>query len=263
MGQDRPGTRVAVAQSRYEMSFPKTKDGFDQDEEWCDVAIDGEVRRIRFHDYDELFSVPGLYEQLFYDELKCDSPRTVCALLAKDLKASGTSIGDLRVLDVGAGNGMVGEELQKLGVDEIVGIDIIQEAAEAAKRDRPEVYDDYLVADLTDLTEKEARSLDEQRFNCLVTVAALGFGDIPPEAFATAFNAVDTGGWIVFNIKERFMEDTDPSGFSSLISKALADGTIELRAEQRYRHRLSIAGNPLHYIAIVAEKRRDLPVASQ
>ena len=258
MGQDRPGTRVAVAQESYELTFPKTKDGYAQDEEWCEIEIDGERRRIRFHDYHELYEIPGLYEQIFYDHLKCDSPRTVCSLLSKDLTASGIDPRDLRVLDVGAGNGIVAEELTKLGVETIVGVDIIAEAAEAAKRDRPGIYDDYLVADLTDLTAKEQCSLDESRFNCLVTVAALGFGDIPPEAFATAYNAVELGGRIVFNIKERFIDDGDKSGFQSMIEEALEDGSIELKGERRYRHRLSLAGNPLHYVAIVAEKRRDL-----
>jgi len=256
--QDHPGTRVAVAEQGYELTFPQTKDGYTQDEEWCEIEIDGERRRIRFHDYHELYEIPGLYEQIFYDHLKCDSPRTVCSLLSKDLTASGIDPRDLRVLDVGAGNGIVAEELTKLGVETIVGVDIIAEAAEAAKRDRPGIYDDYLVADLTDLTAKEQRSLDESRFNCLVTVAALGFGDIPPEAFATAYNAVELGGRIVFNIKERFIDDGDKSGFQSMIEEALEDGSIELKGERRYRHRLSLAGNPLHYVAIVAEKRRDL-----
>jgi hypothetical protein len=34
-----------------------------QDEEWCVVRLNGEWREIRLHDYDELFSVPGLYER--------------------------------------------------------------------------------------------------------------------------------------------------------------------------------------------------------
>ena len=57
----------------------------------------------------------------------------------------------LRVLDVGAGNGMVGEELDRMGARHIVGVDIIPEAKEAAERDRPGVYDDYFVVDLTDV----------------------------------------------------------------------------------------------------------------
>lgn len=220
------------------------------------MNVDGEVRRIRFHDYHEIYTVPGLYEQLFYDELKCDSPRTIASLLGEQL--DDTSAADLRVLDVGAGNGMVGEELDRMGAKHIVGVDIIEEAAEAAQRDRPGIYDDYVVVDLTDVPPATHAELSEHRFNCLTTVAALGFGDIPPEAFTEAYNLVEDGGLIAFNIKERFVEDGDRSGFEELISQSLENGTMDLQAERRYRHRLSVAGDPLYYMAMVARKRADI-----
>ena len=63
---------------RFDIRFPSSNGAkFDQDEEWCEVRLEDSWRRIRFHDYDEVYSIPGLYEQIFYDELKCDSPRTV------------------------------------------------------------------------------------------------------------------------------------------------------------------------------------------
>ena len=165
-------------------------------------------RRIRFHDYHEIFKIPGLYEQLFYEELKCDSPRTIAGLIGEQV--DNDTAADLRVLDVGAGNGMVGEELDRMGAKHIVGVDIIEEAAEAAERDRPGIYDDYFVVDLTDIPADDQRALEEHRFNCLTTVAALGFGDIPPEAFAAAYNLVEDGGLIAFNIKERFVDRRRP-----------------------------------------------------
>lgn len=219
------------------------------------MNVDGEVRRIRFHDYHEIYTVPGLYEQLFYDELKCDSPRTIAGLLGEQLDDTSA---DLRVLDVGAGNGMVGEELDRMGAKHIVGVDIIEEAAEAAQRDRPGIYDDYVVVDLTDVPPATHAELSEHRFNCLTTVAALGFGDIPPEAFTEAYNLVEDGGLIAFNIKEKFVEDGDRSGFEELISQSLGNGTMDLQAERRYRHRLSVAGDPLYYMAMVARKRADI-----
>ena len=94
-----------------------------------------------------------------------------------------------------------------------MGIDIFQEAKEAAERDRPGVYDDYLVRDLTDLPEPDEERLRQRNFNCLVTVAALGFGDIPPAAFVKALDLIDTPGWIAFNIKEDFLCERDDTGF--------------------------------------------------
>jgi 2-polyprenyl-3-methyl-5-hydroxy-6-metoxy-1,4-benzoquinol methylase len=252
----------ASTETRYQLVFPEVDpDRYDQDEEWCEVIVDGEARSVRFHDYDEIYSLPGLYEQLFYDVLKCDSPRTVCELLAEQVEACGESPEKLRVLDVGAGNGMVGEQLRKLGAEMMVGVDIIPEAAEAAERDRPDVYDDYYVVNLMDLSDETRAELDDHDFNSMVCVAALGFGDIPPNAFAEAFNMVETGGHVAFNIKEDFMSDEYETGFSALIRHALDDGTLELEGEMRsYRHRLSATGRPLQYLAASAIKRRDLEI---
>ena len=230
----------------------------DQDQEWCELVLGDERRRIRVHDYHEIYSIPGLYERLFYELLECDSPRAVTELLGEHLERSGRSAADLAVLEVGAGNGMVGEELSELGVESIVGVDIIEEAAAAAERDRPGTYDDYLVLDLTAIPAATHTALRARPFDCLVTVAALGFGDIPPAAFAAAHNLIAPGGLIVFNIKEDFIADGDGSGFSKLIEGALEDGSLEIKAQRRYRHRLSVAGQPLHYVAVVAEKHADL-----
>jgi len=240
-----------------EVRFPKPDVGMDQDEEWCEVVEDGESRRIRFHDYAEIYSVPGLYERLFHEGLGCRSPEVVCGLLSEELERE-PGHEPLRVFELGAGNGMVAEELASRGTEAIVGVDIIEEAAAAAERDRPGVYEGYEVLDLTAISESQRAELRRRRFNCLVTVAALGFGDIPPRAFAEAYNLVSNGGWVAFNIKEDFLAAGEGSGFGHLIRRMLVDGTLERRAQRRYPHRLSVAGEPIHYVAIVARKRADV-----
>lgn len=228
----------------------------DQDAEWFEVSTGEERRRVRFHDYAEIFAIPGLYEQLFYEELQCTSPETVCGLLGETLAERGQAPDELAVLDVGAGNGMVGEELAGLGAATIVGVDILPEAAEAALRDRPDVYDDYRVVDLTDPPAEDHAALADAGFNCLTSVAALGFGDMPPEAFSQAFDYLDDGGLLAFTIKERFTQpQADESGFSRLLRELHEDGRVETLVEHRYQHRLSMAGEPLHYVAYVAEKQ--------
>ena len=245
-----------------EISLPAGEADLSQDEEWYELTVDGETRRVLFHDYAQTFSVPGVYERLFYDELKCISPSTVCGLLEGHIEGEGRDPSELRVLDVGAGNGMVGEQLAEMGAEQIVGVDILEEAAEATERDRPGVYDDYFVLDLTDIPAPEHEDLRSRNINCLTSVAALGFGDIPPAAFAEAYNLVEDGGPIGFSIKEDMLTGEDSSGFSRLIDGAIADGALEVKAERRYRHRLSSTGEPLYYVAMVAEKARDLPVAA-
>jgi len=249
--------------SDFTLRFPQRERGeVAQDTEFVEVELAGERRSIRFHDYHEIYAIEGLYEQLFYRELKCQSPEVVCGAFAEQLKAGGREPGELRVLDVGAGNGMVGERLRALGVDTVVGIDIIQEAADAAERDRPDVYDDYLVADLTDLSEQDDRTLAEADFNAMVTVAALGFGDMPPDAFAVAFNHVCDGGLIGLTIKDEFLESGDGTGFAGFVRRLTSDGALNVLSRRRYRHRLSVTGQELFYVAVVAEKVHDIAVRS-
>ena len=246
----------------FELSLPSRTacGGLDQDEEWCEIRLDGERQRIRLHDYAAIYDVPGLYEQLFAELLDCSSPEIVCDLLAAELDKAGVDPATLTGLDFGAGNGMVGEQLAELGIESLVGLDLLPEARDAAERDRPGLYDDYLAVDITDLDRGERRNLESQEFGAMTCVAALGFGDIPPAAFAEAFNLVESPGWIAFNIRERFLEDSDPCGFGAFIGRMFEEGVIEERRRVSYTHRVSVAGKPLPYYAIVATKCRDVPL---
>lgn len=248
-------------ESAIEIRLPDTGVAVDQSEEWYEAVVDGEVHRIGFHEYARTYSLPGTYEQLFYDALKCDSPRTVCGLLGEQVAEDGRQPEDLRVLDVGAGNGMVGEQLQMLGVEQIVAVDIIEEAAEAAERDRPGVYDDYHVVDLTAMPEATQEDIVARELNCMVSVAALGFDDIPPDAFAEAYNMIEPGGLVGISIKEEMVSGEDSSGFSRLIDQGISTGAFGVKREQRYRHRLTTNGEPLFYVAMVGAKGSDLPVS--
>lgn len=244
------------------IEFPETHDkNLPQNEEYCLVEERDKEgkRKILFHNYDEIYSIPGLYEDLFYNKLKCQSPQTICEMMNRELESSNMNEEELVVLDVGAGNGIVGEELNKLGVKSVVGVDIIEEAATAVERDRPEVYDDYYVADLTSLSQSTRQALNDKNFNCLVSVSALGFEDIPPLAFAEAYNMVTTPGLVAFNIKDEFVGAEDSSGFSRLIDQITEMEVFELGTEHRYCHRYSMTGDPLFYVAMVGTKKSDIP----
>jgi len=165
----------------------------------------------------------------------------------------------MAALDFGAGNGMIGEQLEQIGFGTIVGVDLLPEAKAAALRDRPDVYDDYRAADLTALNSDDRTALQARDFDCLSCVAALGFGDVPQLAFAEAFNLVGSPGWLAFNVRDRIFDEEHPDSFGALIERMLAEGVIEERARRSYTHRVSIAGEPLEYVAMVATKRRDIP----
>ena len=240
------------------IALPRFDSRLEQDAEWCVVRSNGAWREIRFHDYGRVYEIPGLYEYLFRDLLKCSSPATVRSLLEKEIRSSAPDAHSLRVLDLGAGNGLVGEELTDMGTERIVGVDIIPEAAQAAHRDRPGTYETYFVLDMTRLKEDERQELRRFRFNCLTCVAALGFGDIPPLAFAEAYNLIAPGGWIAFNLKDDFLRASDRSGFARLIDHMTSKGVLSLGATHRYRHRLATNGEPIHYVALAGRKIDDV-----
>jgi SAM-dependent methyltransferase len=229
-----------------------------QDEEWCEVEVDGNVRRLRFHDYSDIYSIPGLYERLIYERLGCQSPRVIAGLLKREIEERDIEPESLRVLDLGAGNGIVAEELRETAACcRFVGVDIIQEAADAAERDRPGLYDEYVVADLLHAENGAGERLDRQRLNALTCVAALGFGDIPPEVFCQALRHIATPALVAYTIKDAFLGDKDPSGSSELVERLEQDGSLVTITSERYQHRLNWAGQPLHYVAVLAEKRAD------
>lgn len=252
-------TGEASERAPYELRMRGDGDA-DQHEETFDILLDGDWEEMRCHDYAAIYSLPGLYEQLFRDELHCQSPAAVTRALAHALDEHRDDPHGLRVLDVGAGNGMVAEELSNLGPETIVGVDIIPEAAEAAWRDRPDLYSAYYVMDLTDMTDHFWPELEDQHFTGMTTVAALGFADIPPLAFANAFNLVADKGWIAFNLKEDFLEGEDDTGFSVLVRRMMNEGVLDLKRQERYRHRISVAGEPLHYVALIGEKEGPVPL---
>lgn len=244
---------------RYRIRFPSSETKhLSQDQAYFLLEDPQGTQKIRFHDYPELYAKPGLYEQLFYDRLKCESPAKVSGLLKKVVNSLGGNVSQLRVLDVGAGNGMMGESLFNHGIARLVGIDISQEACDATQRDRPGIYDAYYVTDLTRMEARQREELLSWRLDCMTTVAALGFGDIPPKAFLEAFNLIEIGGWVAFNIKETFLDNRDNSGFSLFIKQLILSDYIDLHHLERYRHRISIDGDPLYYFAVIARKNQDV-----
>ena len=139
----------------HRIQFPKSGvSGLNQDEAYFFLQGSGCQRKIRFHDYDEIYQVQGLYEQVFYDRLKCTSPSIVATILESAVRQSQDNVTELRVLDLGAGNGMLGEELKKHGVSRLIGVVIIPEAYQATVRDRPGLYDAYYVEDFTTLDDE-------------------------------------------------------------------------------------------------------------
>ena len=241
----------------YELIIPDLEHQVEQDEEYVIIDFGNRQEEVKLHDYREIYKISGLYEEIFYNHLKCNSPKVICNMLSDVLEESGCNMENCRVLDFGAGNGIVGEEIMKRGSDLLVGVDILPEAKDAVGRDRPGIYDNYHVVDLNQFDTKEVEKLKEYDFNTLVTVAALGFSDIPPRAFLNAFNLVKDDGWIAFNIKDRFLTEEDDTGYKDIL-ESLSKDKLCIYQTKRYCHRLSLRGERLNYIAVVGQKIKDV-----
>jgi hypothetical protein len=244
----------------YEVKYPENDCHLDQDEEWITLVSEGQTEKIRLHDYEKLYRIPGLYEEVIYEELQCSSPHVVCSMLKEEIEKANEQTAGLRVLDFGAGNGIVGECLDRsMSCDALIGVDIVDEAREATVRDRPGLYDDYYVMDLSRLDRHKERKLAKWDFNALVTVSALGYDHIPTRAFINAYNLLDDGAWVAFNIKKRLLSEEDAGSYKEILH-AMMGNSLNMLQDKCYCHRLSLSGEPLDYYAIVGRKNKDAAV---
>lgn len=230
-----------------------TSPGRRQGEERFVLHRDGGTREVVLHDYATVYSVPGLYEEVVQRRLECASPATVADAVVEAGTSLGTAPGDLRAFDLGAGNGVVGEEMTARGVTVVVGADGIPEARDAAHRDRPGMYAHYLVGERLDGAEV-ARLVREERLTALVAAGAVGEGHVPVDALGELWSAFPPGSVLALTLKDGGPEtgDHDVADVESMLA-GFDDTTVVVR--RRFRHRFSMAGAELYYLVLAAVKR--------
>ncbi len=128
-----------------------------------------------------------------------------------------------------------------------MGIDIIPEAAQAARQQYPGVYENYYVEDLT--------NLNRRGFNSLICCSALSNGHVPADALSVVFNQIAPHGWIAFNVAQYFWKDKTKAGFRHQHSWVEDQVIFEIMRMHPYRHRFYTDGRPLEYLAIIGRKR--------
>ena len=242
----------------FQVRLPADAKGLKLDDEYFYVEYKGKEQKIGIHEYEKIYEIPGLYEHIISRILKCVSPRVVSDLLTEQIVETGGSLADLSVLDFGAGVGLVGEILARKGVCSIVGLDIIAEAAIAAQRDKPGVYAKYYVEDVCNLSTAVRRQLKERRFNCLTCVGSLAGGHVSADVFVQAYNLIDTGGWIAFNILKESFAGQASSGLSDLIHGISDSNILEIKVIYEYRHRYLMNGRSVNNMAVIGRKSADI-----
>ncbi len=204
----------------------------EQHEEVLIVERDGREERMRLHEYDRVYSIPGLYDEVLR-RVQYASPAKVAELLF-----AVASPGDVRALDLAAGNGVSADPLLAGGAAALVGMDLIPEARDAALRERPDAYLEYVAGDVGEPGLVE-RLVAEHDLNALVCSG--GISHIPVEAFAAGWAQFPAGSWMVATAREDMDE----------YATRLEDVHTE-----RFVHRLAFDGEPIEYIALRGRKPR-------
>ena len=155
---------------------------------------------MRLHDYERLYALPGVYEQIVQGRLGCRSPAELAGMLGHAVDALGWARADMRVLDIAAGNGVSGEALAAAGLHPVLGTDIVPAARAAALRDRPGLYDQYLTLDLLALSDArrvEVTALHANALSCVAPVGEHG-SELPPTALVAAAGLLAPDALVVY-----------------------------------------------------------------
>lgn len=171
----------------------------------------------------------------------------------------------MRILDFAAGNGRVGVELRLQlgripGIDRLIATDLLESAKMAALRDRRKgLYDEYVVADLTQ--SEVIEQFKAERFNVVTICAALGpgDGDMPLEVVDAAIEILRPGGLLVFTVNEGAGADA-ADRYGGFLSSVKANQEATHWKSMRkidmvvYNHRLNVKGEWIEYTALLYEK---------
>lgn len=237
----------------YSIRFPDLSD-LPQGDEFFFLKANGKEKKLKLHDYEEIYKYPMLYEKVLYELLKCNTPHAICNLFSDALTKSSVNPNDLNVLEIGAGSGIFGEYLKNMGINSLAGLDIYEVAKEAAMRDRPGLYRDYYIADLTKLPKEICTEIKDKQYNCVAVASATGWGNhIPVIGFEAAFNLLVEGGWFVYHVK-RDEEDPDCLELCEWIDKLIAKNELQLKEKESCFHRYSIDNKPIYYDVIIGTK---------
>jgi hypothetical protein len=156
----------------------------------------------------------------------------------------------VRALDLAAGNGVSADPLLAGGAGLLVGMDLIPEARDAALRDRPDSYAEFVAGDVGE-PGLVAGLVESYELNALACSG--GISHIPVEAFAEGWSAFPAGSWLVATAAED-MGDPDGGPYGGWVAGEVAEARLADVHTERFVHRLAMSGEPIEYTALRARK---------
>lgn len=216
------------------MSKPTPTD-WNSAEHWNDIkVINKEILRpgISHQESQELYNIwarMGTYDKL------CLTPETKYKNAHDQLIAGVLSLfphdRDVRILDVGAGTGIIGERLRDIGFRNVDGLDASAEMLKAAEQKG--VYKRYIHGIFTD---EPIAGIADDTYDLIVMCGVCGPGAVPVEAFQEAVRIVKPNGHIVNCLRAEYLE-TCPEyrgRWEPFVSRLTEEGKWRLVEQHRY-----------------------------
>jgi predicted TPR repeat methyltransferase len=128
------------------------------------------------------------YDRDLEEDFAWNAPQAAAKVFAKLVPKSA------KVLDAGAGTGLVGEVLTSRGYRDLVAIDISQGMLKEARSKN--VY-----AELYQMVLGETLDFDSDRFDGVISVGVFTLGHAPASAFDELIRVTNPGGYVVFSLR--------------------------------------------------------------
>ena len=136
----------------------------------------------------------GEYDKDLAEEFEWNAPQTAVDLFAKHVPTSA------KVLDAGAGTGLVGECLAQLGYQDLYAMDLSLGMLEEARQKS-------LYRDFQQMTLGEELSYDTDAFDAVISVGVFTTGHAPAHAFEELVRITKPRGLIAFSLRVDLYEE--------------------------------------------------------
>ena len=134
------------------------------------------------------------YDKDLAEEFAWNAPKTAADLFAKHVPTGA------KILDAGAGTGLVGECLAELGYRDLHAMDLSLGMLEEARH--KDLYQDF-----HQMTLGEELGFDTGSFDSIISVGVFTTGHAPPHAFDELARITKPGGLIVFSLRVDLYEE--------------------------------------------------------
>ena len=131
---------------------------------------------------------------------------------------------DVRILDVGCGTGLVGEELYKRGYKNIDGVDF---ASEMLKRAEEKGLYGSLYQGAVGSPECKDLGIAANQYDTAISSAAFALNHVSSDGFNDLVHVVKPGGLVCFSIREMSLNAPE-SGYEEKMDQLSQEGTWKL-----------------------------------